>query len=77
MNKQQLQNELTRIRVPVDSYSLSGGFPNEAFCLDESYGLWTTYYSERGHRTGEKSFNDEATACASFLHDLKRMLGLP
>jgi hypothetical protein len=77
MNKQQLQIELNRLQVPPDSYSLSGGFPNEAFCLDENYGVWTTYYSERGQKTGEKSFTGQAHACDSFLRDLKRMLGIP
>jgi hypothetical protein len=77
MNKHELQTELSRLRVPLDSYSLSGGFPSEAFCLDETYGVWRTYYSEHGHKTGEKIFPDETDACVSFLHDLKRMLGLP
>ncbi|MCC9606768.1 TNT domain-containing protein [Blastopirellula sp. JC732] len=43
--------------------SLEGGLPNEAHCLEQlADGTWSTYYSERGRRTGIKTFATEEEA---------------
>ena len=38
-----------------DVYSLTGGLPNEAYCLENRGYEWAVYYSERGERSGERS----------------------
>lgn len=58
--------------VPADSFSLNGGMPNEAYCIDREGGQWAVYYSERGLRTGLISFSSEEEACDHFVSLLKR-----
>lgn len=72
MTVDELEQELNKIGVPKDLYSLMiGGFPNERLCIvkEES---WKVYYSERGHKTGLKIFDTEADACEFFLRKMKR-----
>lgn len=66
MNKEELRESLKRSSVPEDAYSLEGGLPNEAYCLDNENSTWIVYYSERGSRTSLKSFESEDEACAHF-----------
>lgn len=35
MNKQELEEVLLLNKVPKDLYSLSGGLPNESYCLEK------------------------------------------
>lgn len=72
MTVDELEQELNKIGVSKDLYSLMiGGFPNEKLCIvkEES---WQVYYSERGHKTGLKTFDTEAEACEFFLRKMKR-----
>ncbi len=50
-----------------DMYSLTGGLPNEAHCLEDRGREWTVYYSERGERSEERTFAHESEACEFFL----------
>ncbi|MDO5291795.1 MAG: hypothetical protein Q4F05_03490 [bacterium] len=72
MNVKELENELERLGISKNLYSImQGGFLNEKLCLvheDE----WKIYYSERGKRTGEKEYSSEAEACETFLRKVKR-----
>ena len=52
--------------VPEYIYSLNGGKPNEAFCLNHCCGRWETYYSERGIKSDKKEFITEEKACNYF-----------
>jgi hypothetical protein len=63
MNLTQLAVKLSNGGVPTDAYSLSGGLPNEAYCIEKSGGRWHVYYSERGRRTGLVDFDGENEAC--------------
>ena len=63
MTKNDLENKLRDKGVRVDSYSLHGGFPNEAYCLNATKVGWEVYYSERGGKSGLKTFNSESEAC--------------
>jgi hypothetical protein len=68
MNRDELKAQLASSGVPADSYSLAGGLPNEAFCLDQDEnGTWRTYYSERGERSSIKTYATESEACAALL----------
>ncbi len=48
MTKLDLVNKLKEKNIPIDSYSLEGGLPNEAYCLNREKNVWEVYYSERG-----------------------------
>ncbi|ADB15744.1 conserved hypothetical protein [Pirellula staleyi DSM 6068] len=68
MNLSELNEKLRRSALPPESYSLTGGLPAEAFCIEHtSDGVWQTYYSEWGLRSGLKTFATEEEACNEFL----------
>lgn len=72
MNVKDLSEELERLGISKDLYSLmSGGAPNEKLCLVYD-GVWKIYYSERGKQTGEKIFSNEEDACEAFLRKMTR-----
>lgn len=68
MNKKQLGERLKQENISEYYYSLDGGFPNEAFCLDENNNHWEVYYSEKGNKSQLKSFESEADACNYFYN---------
>jgi len=68
MNLSELETKLANSSLPDDAYSLTGGLPNEAYCIEQTPdGKWHTYYSERGLRTGLKTFDTEDEACDYFF----------
>ena len=67
MNKNTLLEELENKGIRKDSYSLNGGLPNEANCLNQNDGIWEVYYSERGIKSGLKTFTSESDACKFFF----------
>lgn len=72
MKVSELCNELERLGISKELYSImSGGMPNEKLCLVYENG-WKIYYSERGERTGEMSYSNEEEACEVFLRKVKR-----
>lgn len=66
MKKIQLAEKLKQMNIRKDSYSLNGGLPNEAFCLNMHNNVWEVYYSERGSKSGLKIFYSEEEACEYF-----------
>lgn len=68
MTKKELVQKLKEKKIPRDFYALDGGLPNEALCLnyDRKRNTWEVYYSERGQKTGLKSFDREEEACDYF-----------
>ncbi len=74
MTKNDLRQELVKKNIPADFYSLDGGLPNEAYCLDQGAGGWEVYYSERGQKTGVKIFDAESEACDYFYQSLLQWL---
>lgn len=70
MTREKLQQRLVAAKIRAESYSLSGGQPSEAYCLERFGGGWATYYSERGQRTGEQFFATEDAACRHLLAQL-------
>lgn len=72
MNIETLSNELIKLEIPVDAYSLTGGLPNESFCIGFAHNMWEVYYSERGGKTDLKKFEKESEACEYFLSIIKQ-----
>ena len=66
MNKSDLEKILKKNKIPKQSYSLSGGLPNECYCIGKKE-KWEVYYSERGLKTQLVYFNTEEAACEYFL----------
>ncbi|WP_335246746.1 hypothetical protein [Enterobacter asburiae] len=66
MDRVELQNELYKLNIPRDSYSIDG-IADEALCLILDGGLWRVFYSEHGKRTEVECFATESDACQSFL----------
>ncbi len=78
MNKESLRSALVMAKVDPRDYSLDGGLPNDAFCLDTwPEGRWTVYYSERGSRFEVRVFDDESAACRHLLHLLQDEPSIP
>lgn len=69
MNTNELEVKLTEAGVRKDVYQLSGGLPNEAYCLAQSDEEWQVYYSERGSKSNLKTFDTESQAC-QYLFEL-------
>ena len=73
MTLQDLKLELIKNGISDDAYSLNGGLPNEKYCINFSNSLWEIYYSERGNKTGTKTFQHEKEACEYFLSLMKKI----
>jgi hypothetical protein len=72
MNKSELSQILRQEGFRPDAYNLEGGFPDESYSLEESNGVWSVYYSERGLKTGKKDFSNESAACVYLLQLLRK-----
>lgn len=73
MNRAELKTKLEQAGVYAEAYSLNGVLPNERYVLgQEASGRWDVYYSERGQKTGLRSFDSESAACQFLVaHVLK------
>lgn len=77
MDLNDLENKVKyNFKIPSDSYSLAGGLPNEALCINYNDRQWEVYYSERGNKSNLKNFNDENDACEYFYNYLLKMLDI-
>ena len=73
MNIQELEKRLIEINIPKDAYSiLYDGLPNERYCITKSHNIWEVYYSERGSKSGLKTFHDEGSACQYFFNMIEK-----
>lgn len=66
MNLQELESKLKEAKIRNSFYSLSGGLPSEAFCINSTGKGWEVYYSEHGEKTNLRTFNTESEACEYF-----------
>jgi len=72
MNIAELRAILVEAGIPEDVYSLTGGLPNEAYCIEQGPdGRWYGYYSERGGKSGLRAFESEDAACREMLDSMK------
>ena len=74
MNRKQLEQRLKQENINEYYYSLEGGFPNEAFCINKGDNFWEVYYSERGRKSQVKTFEFEEDACDYFYNWLMKLL---
>ncbi len=71
MNREELKQVLVDERFRPNTYSLSGGEPDEALCRSFEEGRWYGYYSERGMQTDRVGFSSESEACKYFLEKMR------
>jgi hypothetical protein len=69
MNTKELKNALNNAGISPDIYALTGGLPNEVYCLNHFDAYWEVYYSERGAKSGLMRFDTEDEACI-YLYNL-------
>ena len=69
MKREELETRFIQEQIPSDLFHLYGGYPNESFCLNFNGKDWEVDYSERGLKTGFKTFNYEEEAC-EYLYNL-------
>jgi hypothetical protein len=67
MNRGVLRVRLDALNIAPSAYSLDGGHPSEVYVLDQCYGAWRVYYSERGQESGLVEFQSESDACEYLL----------
>lgn len=67
MDRARLKERLDALGIDPDAYSLDGGLPVEKYCLEERQTSWAVYYSERGVRTGERTFSSDRDAQEYFV----------
>ena len=75
MNREELKSILDRNNISSRAYSLYGPLSDDnRYILEERFGTWFVYYSERGRRIAEQIFNNEHDAC---IYILNKMLNDP
>lgn len=74
MTIKELEKFLIKKGAPRDMYSLSGGLPNEAFCIERSGNKWHLYYSERGCKRTIGYFDSEDKVTSAFLSKVDRYI---
>ena len=65
-------NDLNEILIEKgirqDSYCLTGGQPNEAYCIEKTDDeKWVVYHGERGIKSNSQCFKSEHDACNRLL----------
>lgn len=70
LSRERLVRLLDAENVDPDSYRLNGERADEALILEDSFGAWVVYYSERGLLSGERTFLTEGDACKFMLDRL-------
>jgi hypothetical protein len=71
-----LESILARKGFPPNSYRLCGDpGAGERYVLDHGSAGWEAYYSERGLKSGLRTFRSEGEACKYFLDLLRSDLG--
>ena len=75
MNIESLKEELKRLQVPENWYSINGSLQSDRHFLMQNYHRWEYFYfDERGNRDNYKVFMDEGEACEYFLCTIKSEL---
>jgi hypothetical protein len=71
MNRKELKNIFDKEKISPRVYSLYGPVGDDnRYVLEERFGTWFVYYSERGERFGEQIFISEDEACKYMLQKI-------
>jgi len=69
MNIEELKEKLRQEKIDSYCYCFDHEHPNEAYTINNNYGKWEVYYSERGNKNGILYFDAEREAC-KYLYSL-------
>lgn len=67
MDRADLHERLTKACVRPDAFNLNGDAQSETYVLGQSPEGWETFYSERGLKSGRRTFSREDEACSFFF----------
>ena len=67
MDRADLHERLTKACVHPDAFNLNGDAQPETYVLGQCTEGWETFYSERGLKSGRRTFSREDEACSFFL----------
>jgi hypothetical protein len=70
MTRKEFLEVVREAEIDPRSYWLDGGLPPERFVLSQDATGWHVYYSERGLRTGLRSFQSEGDALTYLCDEL-------
>ncbi|MEE9343928.1 MAG: hypothetical protein V3V12_09890 [Gammaproteobacteria bacterium] len=71
MNLVELKKKLDDLGIDEQAYSLGNAIEDEQYCMEKIGRKWHYYYSERGQKAGERSFEKESEACEYMYSILK------
>lgn len=74
MDRSELRAALEAADAPRRWFSIDSE-RNEAICLVQEAGKWKVFYSERGKRNDESTFDTESSACCHLLQLILQDLG--
>ena len=74
MNINELGELLIKKNVSKEMYSLDGGLPSEAYCIEKIGSKWHLYYSERGEKETISYFHDEEDVINAFLEEIGKYI---
>ncbi len=73
LDENKLKEVLQTNKVPEKCYSLEGGLPEKAYCIEKMRnGKWRTYYSEQGQKKSPHVFEIEYAAYGFLLVLIKK-----
>ncbi len=67
LTRDSLAELLNERGVNPSAYCLTGGLPNESYCIDRDGSDWVVYYCEKGLRSGIERFENESDACSRLV----------
>lgn len=74
MTEKELIERLRKENIPTNTYSLTGGLPNDRYCVEKTGIGWEVYYSEMGKKYDAKGFALEKDAYSYLYNCLKKMM---
>jgi hypothetical protein len=78
VNISQLEQELDRLGIAKNRYSINGHLAGDTYVLNQVYSKWEYFYfDEKGNRIGYRNFDHENDACEYLLEKFKNELKYP
>jgi hypothetical protein len=72
MTRSEFDQAIEGENIDPRCFTLDGGLPSEQYVMASDEAGYHVYYSERGQRTGMRTFASEAMALVALFADLQR-----
>ena len=63
MTIKELEEKLSKLKLPYRNYNLYADYLDDGICMKKSEGTWSVYYCERGKKNSIGLFDSENDAC--------------